>query len=228
MSALFELNAGLVDRQVSLNRSLELRQIPHLREVIENYPPRFESVASSEYSVDRALMDISGNLDSNWTFSAVNQVTLNKSGPRWSKDGWSFIPIDLSHDETVKGNYRQADSEKTSMFTNYSPINVTVKSPALRARLECSPSVRDPDYEWPVVRFDQLSPNNITTTGHIVSPTWSLTTPECNYSTDIAPWADGIYCCYNLTKPSKVGNSSMPVVVGYWTTITTSVTASSL
>ena len=220
MSALFELNTGLIDSHVTLNRSLELRNTPHVRLQSETYPPNFHSsrrVFGFDY-VSSTLEELFTNLTTNWMYSAVIEATLDGSQPPWSKDGWSFVPIDLSNLENMKETYHNNDPKTNAVFTNYSPVNVTMSTPAIRARLECSPTADVLNTTW------WLEPNNYTDSRtnkskvvNNVKYVWGFTLPTVNYSTPLAPDAQTIQCCFNQTDPSRVKDWSMPLAVGYWT-----------
>jgi hypothetical protein len=220
MSALFELNTGLVDSQLTLNRSLELRQTPHLRLQSENYPPSFEGSRNAygfSYVAD-TLEELFTNLTTNWMYSAVIEATLDGSEPPWSKDGWSFVPVDLSPLEDLKETYHN-NAETDAIFTKYSAVNITMSTPAIRARLECTPSDDVTDTTW------WLSPYNYTDFRTNESKTvnnakyiWSFELPTINYSTPLAPDAQIVQCCFNQTDPTRIKEWSMPLALGYWTT----------
>ena len=36
------------------------------------------------------------NSTTNWMYSAVNQASMNGTEPLWTRDGWNFVPLDVS------------------------------------------------------------------------------------------------------------------------------------
>ncbi|KAF2009514.1 hypothetical protein BU24DRAFT_401289 [Aaosphaeria arxii CBS 175.79] len=129
MSALFERKPDIVSEQVPINRTLELRQIP----IITDITSRNDSVGFEPRSImDGFFKDFNGNfLD-----GATVEVMTNASKPTWSHNEWSFIPVDLSVIPDMDPARRPGDTANKG--TVFSPTNVTVNTPAIRARLECS------------------------------------------------------------------------------------------
>lgn len=84
-------------------------------------------VSSVPYSPTSRLH---GSID----YGATTQLSLQVPEPAWSSGGWSFAPINLSG---ISPQYLQQPRNKT-MGTELS-TNVTLKTPAVRAQLECSP-----------------------------------------------------------------------------------------
>jgi hypothetical protein len=142
MSALFERQATNVSRSIILERILEIRQIPITTEI--------RTVSSSRYSHDpredpyRVLDTLLSNPPKNWLSGAAIQLSLNGTSLPWTLDGWSFLPLDISRVPGSSSIQKPAgvDDEKSVLH----PTNVTLRTSALRARLECNtvPEIGNP------------------------------------------------------------------------------------
>ncbi|KAF2117029.1 hypothetical protein BDV96DRAFT_571440 [Lophiotrema nucula] len=141
-SALFERSVGNYNQSVQLNRSVELRQLPIIDE--ERFVPGDPGnmIADSELNaiIDFLPPSVYLAYRKNWMQSALNRLSTNASEPAWSMDGWSFVPVDISsvrdaslsrHVNVYKGPPGISDP--------FSAQNVSITSPAIRARLECAP-----------------------------------------------------------------------------------------
>jgi hypothetical protein len=220
MSALFEMNTGIIDSHVNVNRTLELRQTPHLRLEKTYYPPVFNGTENT-YGYDYValtLEELYTNLTTNWMYSAVIEATLDVPGPAWTKDEWSFVPIDFSHLENVKETYYSENSTEDEMSTKYSAVNVTTITPAIRARLECTPTDDVTNTTWWLTQNNYTDyDTNQTTEVNSLDYIWNFGDQTANYSTALAPDGQFIQCCFNQTDPSRIANWSMPLLVAYWT-----------
>lgn len=130
MSALWQREPGYLVTGSSVPPSLQLRQIPHV--FLGEISP---SVHGGDLVAAQALGRLYTNLMTNWMYSAAIQLSLNGSEPTWSHDGWSFVPVDLDsipHDSN-------AETGATAGSAEAAETNVTLKTPAIRGRLECSP-----------------------------------------------------------------------------------------
>jgi hypothetical protein len=95
-----------------VQRQLELRQlpivresdaglpIPHLSRPIFGEPPTPEQVPNltSQQLDNMTDIDTKINWDSpqSWLYSAFDSLASNSSRLAWTRDGWSFVPVDLS------------------------------------------------------------------------------------------------------------------------------------
>jgi hypothetical protein len=217
MSALFELNTGIVESQVGLNRTLELRQTPHLRLEDTSYPPKFDGGAYGYTYVETALEELYTDLTTNWMYSAVIQTTLDGPGPEWSKDDWSFVPVSFADLEAIKETYHDDEPEEDAMATKYSAISINLTTPAIRARLECSPTDDVANTTWWLEQRNYTLASNQTKEMNVIDYLWNFQLPSFNYTTPVAPDSQFIQCCFNQTEPSRMANWSMPVLVAYWT-----------
>lgn len=210
-SALFEQTTGVINDAVELNRSLELRQVPYLRMVNESYPPAYGGPRGA-YGYDyvgTVLEDLFGNLTNNWLYSGVIQATLNGSEPNWSKDGWSFVPVDLSE---LKNRQTTNSDTNTNQSDAYGAlINITMTTPAIRGRVECyqPEEIRNGSTNWiyNTTWTDQETNKtkkvNIPATGMFGGPTL----PDSRY----------VSCCYNHTDSSLNNSVPQPLALGFWT-----------
>ncbi|KAJ4294300.1 hypothetical protein N0V90_007990 [Kalmusia sp. IMI 367209] len=208
-SALFEQTTGIINDAVQLNRSLELRQLPHLRMMSTAYPPEFtgfNDVYGYDY-VGATLNELFGNLTNNWLYSGVIQTTLNGSEPSWSKDGWSFVPIDLSG---LDNKQKISNTIQSDLLEAYgSLVNVTLTSPAIRGRVECSPAEIANTSVWI---------SNTTFTNYDTNKTMKGWIPEYEMlGGPLAPDAQYLSCCFNYSDPSRAGNVPNPLAIGFWT-----------
>jgi hypothetical protein len=76
------------------------------------------------------------NLTAHWMYTATNQLALNGSEPAWSKDGWSFVPLDLRNVSLLMPG--KVDNKDQDDIGQSSRVNVST-TPAIRGRIECSP-----------------------------------------------------------------------------------------
>ena len=128
-SALFIYKDSSLVRTTTVPPSLELR----------TYPLNWNgSYTYAEYGADNAvyatfLSHLYTSLSTNWMYTATVQLTRNGSQPAWSRDGWSFTPLDLS------SVIESASTTSGLVNTTQGSVNVTLTTPAVRGRLECSP-----------------------------------------------------------------------------------------
>ncbi|KAL5393093.1 hypothetical protein PMIN06_001716 [Paraphaeosphaeria minitans] len=210
-SALFEQTTGVINDAVKLNRSLELRQIPYLRMVNETYPPTYGgSRGAYGYPyVGTVLEDLFGNLTNNWLYSGVIQATMNGSEPKWSKDGWSFVPVDLSDLKNRQTATSDTDSDQSDAYG--APINITMTTPAIRGRVEC--------YQPEEIRNGSTNWNyNTTWTDPDTNQTKKVNMPATSmFGGPTLPDSRYVSCCYNHTDSSLNGSAPLPLALGYWT-----------
>lgn len=227
LSALFQQDVGYITDVVNLDRTLELRQTPHIRQVNTYYPPNFNT---SDVDTDRPYVGdiIEGlftNLTTNWMYTAEIQLTMKGPEPSWSKDGWSFVPVDLTQlgdAKAVEDNTRLGQNLGNAQS---SAINVTLTTPAIRARVECT---RNDDIDdintWGTTSGEKVkrgaAPPGLNLpihngTGHTVLS--NLMFPSNVNYTPLTPDGKYITCCTNQTEPSRVEDYTAPITIGYWT-----------
>lgn len=229
MSAIFNQGTGTIMQPVSLGRSLEIRDIPHVFRTEQSLYPQ----NSNDYTAT-ILADLYKNISSYWMYTATIQLALNGSEPAWSKDGWSFVPLDLESISANKSLAKLGASEADNLGSA-SQTNVTFDTPAIRGRVECS--------QPPMQALANMS-NWLTVTDLTNHTVWNKTTipsgleegfqlgstyqnaqypgiitpltssqnwTECPGCTSVYVNPSSIICCGNGT--SDAGGS---VGVGYW------------
>ena len=138
MSALWQREPAVTSKRISVSTPLELRLIPSLFDIANK-----SAEASGEPQQDVILSSIYDNSSANWMYSAVINMTYNGSQLGWSQAGWSFAPADLSSVPTSGSVQQQGlndtESPGTPSQATSSSVNMIFDSPALRARIECSP-----------------------------------------------------------------------------------------
>jgi len=206
MSALFTREPGSRCDEITTNRTLELRQLPFMDHLLVPDRP-------TSYVDQRGYRNIS----STWLYSAAIQLTLNGSQPFWSRDGWSFLPVDLSElngplkgSSTRQGRVTSYDEDRSS----YSSTNVSLTTPSIRGRVDCTPLTSQDigkDSPW----FDEIDLSN--------SSVWDTSRNDpyirIGYQLRKRPWRTSLLaysirprCCENRTMEGHQGKSA----IGYW------------
>lgn len=129
MSALFQNTQDTVIRPVEMERVLELRTVPLLYGLEEYMGSRGSGEGTT---ASQLIADLFQNLASNWAYGATLELSMNSSRPAWSKDDWSFIPIDLSR--AIDGKPKGAVLASSQLPA----INVSVSTAAICGRVECT------------------------------------------------------------------------------------------
>ncbi|KAJ2998606.1 hypothetical protein NUW58_g264 [Xylaria curta] len=148
MSSLWTRDPGALTELITVPRALELRSVPII--VRDQSPNRYQLV-SDGLVVDSLL----SNLTTSWMYGATTQLTLQGPDPPWSVDGWSFVPSALN---ITASPYIQRTGNSSEL--SFLSINVTIQSPAVRARLECSPyNLIDNEAQW-LTKWDLTDKTN--------------------------------------------------------------------
>ena len=208
MSALWDLEVQSLNRSTKVNRHFELRTVPQIFK--KGYDLSHGSVFDSAHTV--TLTDTYQSSLQSWLYGAAVEISQFSSTPAWSKDTWSFVPLEL-------GDLREAVSSvelNATSVPGYSR-NITFDTQGLRARLEC----RVLDYP----KNTSLWLEHIDFTNRAIDPdiglsVWNATNspPNLKYGYALTGMANrgprfGYYtCCANETK-------GIPddTVIGYWT-----------
>lgn len=161
-------------------------------------------------------------------------MAQNASTPPWSKDNWSFAPVDF--EDSAKDFLALASNATSSRF-DLLPYNVTVSTPALRARLECKVLDYITDTSLWLSKWDF---NNKTINAKTNRTMWNATTrpPNLDIGYELLPQlsnpsnqlprmsipvtnAQGyVTCCANMTDDNP-GEAA----IGYWTPLLAGYTA---
>lgn len=207
MSALFQRGQGNFISIHEAERQLELRRTPFIIDC--PLCPRYSSEIASAVStfVRRLYLGFA----TNWLYSAAIQLALNGSQPPWSKDGWSFVPLDLGRAIEV-GLIQDLGA---SPFTP--DVTVSLTTPAIRGRVECS------GYEELADTSPWLTLANVTMyynissipdgleTAYQLGP--SLSSGGTFFNTTYLVGEDAVGCCANESAQPEIGSSAL----GYWT-----------
>ncbi|KAF2122407.1 hypothetical protein BDV96DRAFT_594294 [Lophiotrema nucula] len=217
MSALFEREAGNVFRTLTANRTLELRQVPQLDEVTSS---ALTPHGLSGAVLEQALVSTS----SYWMYTATVQLILNGSEPAWSRDGWSFVPVDLSEFSTITaesfqriGDKGDDDDQLEALIANR---NVSISTSAIRARVECSQTPAVANVSSWLYTWDDMNNKtfwNVTQNPKDLDTAYSLYgvmfQDGQSYNTSVLTHPAYAYCCGNSSAAS---NESSHSALGYW------------
>lgn len=132
----------------------------------------------------------------NWLYGATIELTQSASTPPWSKDTWSFVPLD------------SRITREAASSLNFTNRNITIETPALRARLECQ-----------VVDYGANRSAWLVETDFSNTTIWNRTNTPAGldhgyYLNDLAARGPGlrtVACCANQTQEA-LGDA----LVGYW------------
>ena len=135
MSALWNRQGGVLSDNRSMARHFELRTIPQI--FLANSNP--QDPDSGNTVVKSTLVQIYGTVLNGWLYGGLVDLAYNGSRPMWTSDDlWAFAPVDNSNLTLPKvqkiGSNTTTDD---STFAN-APANMTVDTPGMRARLECT------------------------------------------------------------------------------------------
>lgn len=125
MSALFQRSESSLASHITLSRDVRLREIPEIFFVDEASDPD-----SGDETTPEILTQLYGDSQVflSWMYGAVIELSYAGSNLAWTKDEWSFVPVNMNG--MVSGPGITAASE---------PANITLDTSALRGRLECNP-----------------------------------------------------------------------------------------
>ncbi|TID13390.1 hypothetical protein E6O75_ATG11306 [Venturia nashicola] len=172
------------------------------------------------------LSKVYGTYLTSWLYGATNEMAQNASTPAWSKDEWSFAPVDFEHSAK---EILALSSNATSSDLRLLPYNITVSTPALRARLECKVIDYINDTSLWLSEWDF---NNKTLDATTKKTMWNATNrpPKLDVGYELLPQLSNppkqlprmsipvtnalayVSCCSNVT-----GDIPGEAAIGYWT-----------
>ncbi|KAK7698892.1 hypothetical protein SLS64_012102 [Diaporthe eres] len=117
---------------VEISRQLELRQVPT---VIGTKSYGSMTHTYSDPTLPTLLDTVYGDYLTSWLYGALLETMGASETPSWSKDMWSFAPVDFSASSAAILGL--SDNEPTTSLSSL-PYNVSIETQALRARLSCS------------------------------------------------------------------------------------------
>lgn len=226
MSALWERNPGSFSHNLILSRQYELRTTPNLF---------LTSVDDSKnntvlYSIIEGIL---GNGPNCWLHGALIELAYNGSHSMWTSNDWAFAPVDITN---VSVPVIQNTGSNTSVILSEhseklgASTNVTVDTPALRGRIECTPVDLSNTSNWlSTLNFSDTSEWNASSTPPGLELGYSLGASKDlrfggfmslgeegspAYTTFFAD-SDHLGCCTNVTNgiPGRAA-------IGYWSPIT--------
>ncbi|KAF2189585.1 hypothetical protein K469DRAFT_747636 [Zopfia rhizophila CBS 207.26] len=215
MSALFERQAANYLQSASVERNLEMRQIPHL----SNNIPVYSGSITQHYG-GSILQDLLVNLDTNWMYGAIVRLSLNGSSPPWSLDEWTFVPVNI-YDIPKAHSVEEPETtlEEPEVAQAYSTANVSVSTSAIRSRLECTPIVELSNISSWVQLVDLPSNSIVLSRGYMLREVIFEGLPF-NTSTLATPIP--VTCCTNSTNNSTneylydASTKAKNIAIGYW------------
>jgi hypothetical protein len=222
MSVLFERQPGMLENSIQATRTIEPRQIPFLHpDALLSDDTVLNSNATSYPEGGNTIKSIIAKsfttFESNWLYSATIELALSGTGPPWSKDGWSFNPVSFSAlPDTANPIKLQKLGKLAEDATPFlSTVNVTLKTTALRARLDCSSIDEDIANvsSWlRTVHFKRLS--NVTSGLINNSPGFELRQNMFHWPfTSPATHPGRVDCCLNNST-----SDPQQIATGYWST----------
>lgn len=198
MSALWALEVRSLNHTFILPKRLTLRDTPMI------FPWSRDSRAAGPYfsqPQNVILPSVYTNAVQSWLYGAVVEISQSASTPPWTKDTWSFLPLDLE-------DLRDAASPISKLNTWFpgETRNITFQTTAVRARLQCEP------LDYPKNKTAWLEKLNFD------GADWNSTNKPHGYShgyTLIGPAnaleESNFTCCANETN-GVVGDAA----IGYW------------
>lgn len=202
ISALWDLEMKNLNRNISISRQFELRQVPRIDEYILPYKaPAYADV--QRYYV---LSSVYSSSLQSWLYSATLELAQQASTPPWSKDTWSFAPLntdDLLHNNTSLKDISTADLMQAR--------NITVETLAVRARLDCEPQafVSNTSSWVEAINFKNRTAWNATNKPLNLDHGYVLKGPA-----NMGSGSEYLTCCGNETN-GTFGTAA----VGYWSNL---------
>lgn len=156
MAALCSRELGVMDFDVSLAAQYRLRSIPHVFEDKRYIYRQGESIA-----YPRIAQRVYGGdqYQTSWVYGSLSELAFGASSPAWSKDGWSFPPVDLQKiSADIPERFKQKHGDTLAS------MNVSLVARGLRGRLECTPIDQPSRWTVQISNFTDMLPHNQTTT----------------------------------------------------------------
>lgn len=212
MSALFERQQANVSQNFTLEQNLQIRQDPILTTVqVRDYPQSHWQDQARD-----VLLNLLLNPAKNWIPGATIQTSLNGTKLPWTHDEWSFLPFDLSRVPDSKSVQSASGAKSDNRAVR--PTNVTVRTSAIRARLDCSPIPEvanaaswiihpDPDWEGRADYGLERYNNSYAFNGTMFDGSPS--------NTSVFGSTALINCCANDTANGTT-NAAKQAVMGFW------------
>ncbi|CBX98470.1 hypothetical protein LEMA_P098790.1 [Plenodomus lingam JN3] len=207
MAAVFERQPSTYTQTVMIDRPLTPRRQPLVYQ-------HQAGTADDEY-----LWPLMKTTTGDWLYTALDDLTLGTTSPPWTRDEWSFTPINLDklpalrfHQTTGR---KQDDSPGTELLS--SPSNVTITTTAIRAELKCQSIVlanktllskdETETLKNEIQKLTKEPPQGVNMDGYVL-PRAILN--RTNYHTTLANTPLRVACCANNTGQDRDS------AVAYW------------
>ncbi|RDW58610.1 hypothetical protein BP6252_13086 [Coleophoma cylindrospora] len=210
MSALWDKEIRTTVHLIEVSRQLELRQVPA---VIEGTQAPTSLHIYPDETLPVLLDAVYGNYLTGWLYGALLETMDATSSPPWSKDAWSFAPVDFS---------ASADAifklSKNTTILQELPYNVTVYTPALTAFFDCKPFDVNSSSLLATLNFTDDNIWNTTNRPRSLEVGYELSNYISNLGNSmsqyILPSKGHVICCANET-----GGVPGEAAIGYGTAI---------
>jgi hypothetical protein len=166
------------------------------------------------------LKDTIGNFTANWMYTALVEGIFDGPQPSWSKDDWSFIPLDLSSIPSLKTKGQLKRKIDSSSFTDrYPTANLTFETTAVRGSIECShlPESADPRQWLSIINNSTILREQGLTNDDTIFLTNTTIFPVTDYRTTLISGLTAPTCCTNGTLTTGSNRHLSPAALGYWT-----------
>ncbi|KAL2028246.1 hypothetical protein VTO58DRAFT_110934 [Aureobasidium pullulans] len=127
ISALWYRELRDTSRVADLSRGLKIRTAPSE----SGMSGRNHTLLSSNDTRGLFILKLYNVSLQNWLYSATTEITQHGVTPVWSKDTWSFLPLDLSG---IDNDIRYA---RGALNSNTQIRNLTLQTTGLKASLDC-------------------------------------------------------------------------------------------
>ncbi|PVH96556.1 hypothetical protein DM02DRAFT_115979 [Periconia macrospinosa] len=232
MSALFERKPHNVLSRVNLNRTLETRQMPVITTIDQTgWPFEWDDVYAATKLDKTVRWDITEplyqNSSYNWLYNTPTKFSVNAPQMTWTQGAWSFAPVDLS--SIIVPDSRSTTEKEVRKAAVVPFMNVTLRTSAIRARLDCEPidEVADKSTWLQAMSVQLLNETLINTTMEYITLPEGLSDgyiliekmfANTSSVTTIRRGGDEkmTKCCINGT-----GQSPQRAAIGYWTPVQT-------
>lgn len=223
MSALWQRNLGTFPKIQQLPTQLEIRDLP----LIFEDPLMYDFPSTIQFPILNKVYD---KPFTSWVYGAVVQLAYNGSEPAWSANGWSFARIDLASISDISSKSNISWEFGALNFTDSEAkidrkVNVTLQTPAIRGRMDCTPyeslsntsnwlrvlDFQDASY-WNESGIESITPT-VVSPGYEILPQMIISPPDSLQQETPTAFADSarLVCCANETD--KVPGLAS---IGYW------------
>jgi hypothetical protein len=123
---------------MNIPRQLELRTIPSIFNATSSLNLTLSELDLGYPVVQTVLQEIYGSVLNSWLYSSLVDLSYNGSQAAWTRDDWAFAAVDTSHISLPTVQSVGSNSSSNKADSTSPAVNITVHTPALRARIECT------------------------------------------------------------------------------------------